>query len=402
MNTLKTTFVVIVLLAVLYGVYVVLNKPEPQPTTDAGSPWQQGAPKTPRISTGELDATGGLAPPSETQQANHIVDLAPRQNGDASKAAEYIINDQGIGPRSQLNPPPPLHSPEAGAGSGAVDPPSYYGQIAKEARGAGTGAGTGPTPSTPEAGDLPAGSNAPGGAVSGRNLGSSAFEAYWRKADQQIKQGQFREALETLSPFYGSSDLTDNDQQKLLNLLDPLAGKVIYSTEHLMEPPYTPRRGETLKDIAVAYDVPWELLRNINGVEDPLALPPGKPLKVVRGPFRAEVVLDKRQLTLFVANLYAGRFDIEVHRQDVLMKGNLHVQRRKEWPDFEADGHVIPSSHPDNPYGRWLLDLGSGIRIHSSTPSPAASALGCISLSPQDASDVFAILSVGSQVEIHR
>src|SRR6202008_5137806 len=48
----------------------------------------------------------------------------------------------------------------------------------------------------------------------------------------------------------------------------------------------------------------------INGIEDPNHLNPGDELKVVRGPFTAQVDLDKRQLTLIVEDCYAGRFSL--------------------------------------------------------------------------------------------
>jgi lipoprotein-anchoring transpeptidase ErfK/SrfK len=44
------------------------------------------------------------------------------------------------------------------------------------------------------------------------------------------------------------------------------------------------------------------------------------------------------------------------------------------------------------------------VAIHGSplTATPSGKTLGCISLSPQDAEDVYGILSVGSEVKIHR
>ena len=69
----------------------------------------------------------------------------------------------------------------------------------------------------------------------------------------------------------------------------------------------TPGRLET---IAAQYNVPWQLLAKINGIEDPNRLKPGDELKVVRGPFSAIVELDKRQLTLIVEDCYAGRFNL--------------------------------------------------------------------------------------------
>jgi hypothetical protein len=241
-------------------------------------------------------------------------------------------------------------------------------------------------------------------AANPQELGSQAFQRAWRLANEHIAQAKYRDALATLTPFYGSPDLTAEENRRLLDLLDPLAGKVIYSTEHHLLDPYAPRRGETLHDIAQQLDVPWQLLQNINGISDPTILPPGTQLKVVRGPFRAEVNLEQSQLTLFVDALYAGRFDLAVANARSLIPGQYMVRSKEEWKAYETpDGRRFPPRHPDNPYGQWYLHLAEDVSIHGSpTENPAAPGLGCIRLSPRDAEDVYGILSQGSKVEIRR
>ena len=44
------------------------------------------------------------------------------------------------------------------------------------------------------------------------------------------------------------------------SLLGQLAGTVIYSTEHQLEPARVVKPGETLETIAKEYNVPWQLL----------------------------------------------------------------------------------------------------------------------------------------------
>ena len=48
------------------------------------------------------------------------------------------------------------------------------------------------------------------------------------------------------------------------------------------------------------YNVPVQLLQKINGIENPDVLLPGSELKVLRGPFEAEVDLQAQQLTVFL------------------------------------------------------------------------------------------------------
>jgi lipoprotein-anchoring transpeptidase ErfK/SrfK len=46
--------------------------------------------------------------------------------------------------------------------------------------------------------------------------------------------------------------------------------------------------------------------------------------------------------------------------------------------------------------------LGGEVAIHGSPTTPGNKTLGCISLSPNDAKDVYGIVSIGSDVKIHR
>ncbi len=55
------------------------------------------------------------------------------------------------------------------------------------------------------------------------------------------------------------------DTQKVETLLSQLAGTVVYSTEHQLEPARVVKPGETLETIAKEYNVPWQLLAKING-----------------------------------------------------------------------------------------------------------------------------------------
>ena len=90
---------------------------------------------------------------------------------------------------------------------------------------------------------------------------------------------QWASALLTLSLFYNNNELNADEHQQLVDLLDPLAGKVIYSNEHLLDRPYVVQAGETLEQIASQFQVPAALLQNINGIQNPNYLTPGTQLK---------------------------------------------------------------------------------------------------------------------------
>ncbi|QDT06385.1 L,D-transpeptidase catalytic domain [Rubripirellula lacrimiformis] len=231
-----------------------------------------------------------------------------------------------------------------------------------------------------------------------RNLGlANAIQI----ADRQYAADQRKEALATLSIFYSTPDLTGEERSELISRLDPLAADVIYSQRHLLESAHRVGQTETLIEIAEKYDVPWQLLANINQVQDPVTILPGTELKVVRGPFRAEVDVNAKELTLFLGDLYAGRFPIDVGNDPVPKPGTFTVQEKQESRTYyDAAGSPIAPGSPENPYGNAWIDLGGQMCIHGSPKSRQPTDKGCISLAADYADDLYGIISLGSSVTI--
>jgi hypothetical protein len=411
-NTLKTAVVVVLLLAVLYGVYMLLNK------TDASAPpelaWQQepigplqidpGTPFDPNRSASPRSTSPPGSPPAHLHSP--VIDSDSALTPYTPFPTSPTASGPSTTPPSTTSPSttPPAETEDYAAPS---DDYPYAGSMMSSAS-------PDPRSNTPyvtprqHPADLQiTPPRKPEANTSPKQIGASSFERAWRSAQGQIEQQQLRLALRTLSIYYDSPDLTATENQRLLDVLDPLAGHVIYSADHLVEPAYEVRRDETLYEIAERYQVPWQLLKNINGIKDPAILVPGTKLKVLRGPFRAEVRLlegSQGELTLFLNELYAGRFPVSVGNDPPPLPGKYLVRDKQEGRDYYPRNRaMIPARHPSNPYGQWWLDLGSEIAIHSSpTSASGGESLGCISLSPIDAADVFGILSRGSSVVIRR
>jgi lipoprotein-anchoring transpeptidase ErfK/SrfK len=266
----------------------------------------------------------------------------------------------------------------------------------------GSSAGSSSQSATPES------SNA--AATAGASSSSPAIAAWslrrdWQEAEQLVNEGKFKAALAKLSPHYLSPEVPSDQRTPLAAWLDALAAKVIYSREHLLAAPHHVRKGETLFEIADQYNVPWRLLANINShaVSDPRVLVQGTELKVVPGPFRAHINIATNELTLFVSDLYAGRFPLSIGDQPPPAGQYKVVDKMSQQKTYYGlDGRVIPANEPSNPYGGWWISLGGDVSIHGSPATPETQKLGCLSLSPQDARDVYGILSMGSDVTIQR
>ena len=241
--------------------------------------------------------------------------------------------------------------------------------------------------------------------------GSLAFERVWAEVQTQLASRQLVEALKSLSPWVTDNSLNPEQSQRCLQLLDQLAGTVIYSRESFLEPAYVVQAGETLDEIARRYAVPEDLLAKINGIAPPFALSTGEQMKVVRGPFRAVISLKKQEMTLYAGNHYAGRFALKTGRDLPPEHAFYEIAEKSNGRSYfdRRLGREVLKGDPENRYGqRWLglrgehITTGHSVGIHGrpTASGEAASAEGSISLDARDVEDVFSILGVGSRIEV--
>lgn len=223
------------------------------------------------------------------------------------------------------------------------------------------------------------------------------------KALDLANSGKLKEALVQLTPYFNSPELGSAESEDLTNILDALSREVIYSQRHFLMSAHVSRPSDTVASVASQYNMTPELLNAINGLGDAKALVPGTELKVVNGPFHASISLSKQELTLYLRDMYAGRFPVSFGRDPQPKQGAFEVVDRQRDRTYYGTGSVvIPGSDPVNPYGGYWINLGDEQCIHGA-PEMESSELaqaGCVSLAPLDARDVFNILSLGSQVII--
>jgi len=483
-DTLKTAIVVVLLLAVLYGVYVTLNQPDQDiPEDIAWAQQQTAAPlqvdfggATENVSPGVTASLGDSSPwsseptngDSHAHSAHDMVPVQPptapamtqavpemaSQAGTNRVAAPELITSSsdnspqtlepvGQNPGTQIpsaqnhgegsehyassvpagsdgtqaapsdsNSYPNSNSfpPNAVEDSTESQSPAFDSNTSIYAPPSNAGAPTGGYGESPEltgnqgmvaATEPPVAESyaAPDSSVTPVGISSQAESAI-QKAEEQIAQQQFYEALYTLSLAYNAPGMTAADNQKLQQWLDPLAGKVIYSQEHLIGNAYEVNTGETMASVAAKYNVPWQLLANINGLRDPAAMKAGTRLKVVPGPFHAEIDTSTKTLTLFAGRLYAGQFSINISGTNPPALGEYKIADKQPGHSFYAgNAQTIAPQDPENPFGNVWMDLGNNVAIHGTSNSPGQSErLGCISLANKDANDLYGILSLGSNV----
>lgn len=219
------------------------------------------------------------------------------------------------------------------------------------------------------------------------------FEAAWQGVQSALDRNELTRAHRLLSKWRNESNLTPAQRTQVESLLGQLAGTVVYSTEHRLEPPHVVQAGETLATIADDYQVPWQLLAKINGVASVDGVQPGQTIKVIRGPFAADVDLQRGELALTLDGVYAGKFPVRVEGVTPGEGAWMVGQKRLE-PDSLSSTPVTP---------KVVLQSATGQQVElSATPTPTPGSNGRLTVASRDLSDLYDILSVGSAVTIRR
>lgn len=432
MNSIKTVVVVIILMAVGYGVYTSVNNntitnPPPGVPKDGlgpvniqlgagsssgqfpsrfGGPTLSGnAPVTTAPGTGMNVTTAIPGSPSNSSFGPPVT--LPGSNGNSSLSCQNssscpVLPGAAAGGPSLKNPvtaAPPWSTTMPAAAPGGLGSERNPGAISgmPAASYANTGGSAAQAPVTPATAS--AMSASPGASTEVRK----EFAAMMQSARQKIDNGDLRSAHLALSGLYNKPGFLPEENRQLTELLDQLAGTVIYSRRHALEQPYTIKQGDSIQQIAQMCNVPWQLLVKINRLRDPEHLQPGQQLKVLRGPFEAVVYVDQSELVLRLGGHYAGKFPITIGRDRPHMEGVYSVKAKSQGHTYVGRERTIDAGAPDNPLGRYWIGLEDQFGIHgpgqSQNPGRPEDR-GYIALGARDIDDVYDILSVGSPVTI--
>jgi LysM repeat protein len=395
---LKPMMLMMVLGAILYGVYVVLNKgAAPEPPPGVARDWA----KPPDIQLGVIDdGRGGPRTPGQP------ADRSTSGSSTAGTAFPWASSDPAAGPPSATDragsTSPPTSATYGPTSSPPVDPFARNDSASRPAPAA--------SPPTDAARSDPSGSAAaplfaaardPNGDAAASKAGAwpiasqESFSAAMESGKALLAEGKLVEALRKLTKWYNSPQLSGEQSHQLGELLSQLAGTAVYSRQHLLQPAYKIQPGDRLETIAAKYNLPPQLLAKINGIDDPNRLNPGDELKVVRGPFSAIVDLEKRQLTLIVEECYAGRFNlVAVGDMARNLEGSFEVAEKL--PNGPAN------SAPGNPIHHWVRLGSNGNMWIVGTSDITSVHPSALNLNSRDAEDVYDILSTGSRVVVRR
>ncbi len=158
---------------------------------------------------------------------------------------------------------------------------------------------------------------------------------------------------------------------------------------------YTVKRNDKLEILGRRMKVPHEILMQINNIPRPEALPAGRAIKMIHGPFHVKVSRSTFTLDLYLQDTYVRSFKVGLGKAGFETPlGHWHVQQggkliKPTWTDPDS-GRQYKSTDPDYPLGsRWIGLEGvdgaargrTGFAIHG-TKEPdqigTAGSRGCI------------------------
>ena len=249
-----------------------------------------------------------------------------------------------------------------------------------------------------------------------------AVASFIADAKQRISRGEVYQTLVFLSKYYNAPLFTPEETNQVNHLLSELSGEVIFKHPEKYFSTYTVKPGDTITVIAAQHQIPWQLVAKINGMKAPYHVNPGDKVKVVRGPFNAEIHMDKFELSLWLPigtdsanSLYAGTFHIGLGGDCPQLQGDYIVDEKfinPDYPKFSDKPTTFGPGDSNNPYGDRLLSLVSvddpnhaKIGIHGTNNKSYVRnsvPFGFICLGARDINDLYDILSVGSRVKIER
>ena len=411
MNSLKTAFVSLILLGVLYGMYQVLQAPPV--ALDSDGYMTQEAPTTAEVFIGEeeispddlfaeddtelaLIESSSEAPALVKTELEENEGISPPELGDLQPQAEDEPDSRVADPNIALigkedtvpsgggfvrSQPEPISESETGQfGTGNLSPETVP-----------------PITETPDNTNLPSRAMQVPSPLFKRSRNEltdvqfkSDMSQAWIDAEMLVNNLQYAQALNVLSYFYGDRRLSLKEEEELLTWLDALAAKVLYSTEHHLFEAYIVESTDTLSSIATAHGITEDLLYNINQTRfgNDGKLFAGLELKVIQGPVHAEMDVTGKTLTLFSGEAYAGRFELNFSPTMPFAAGSYTVLTR-------TNGLTCGDSATSG----YSIGLANGIEFTEIGADGVPPDEG-IGLAMNDMFDVYSILSKESVVTI--
>ena len=236
-----------------------------------------------------------------------------------------------------------------------------------------------------------------------------------------IEQGRFLEARSLLTQAIDSGALTSSQGLEARQMLGMLNDELVFGSDVFEGDPwaseYTVKPGDSLSRIVSREDlkIDWRLLQMINGLDRPEKIQVGQTIKILHGPFHAEVSKSNHQLDLFMGEgperVFVKSYTVGLGQFDSTPTGRFRVRKGQKivnptWTNPRT-GEFYPADDPENPIGEYWLGLEGldatnkgerGFGIHGTIEPESIgtdSSMGCVRLRDGEIDTIYALMSEG-------
>jgi len=191
------------------------------------------------------------------------------------------------------------------------------------------------------------------------------------EGQSKIQSGDLLAGRQVLNDLLQNGRLSTTDASIAHEAIALANQTLIFSAKRFPNDPfggtYVVKPGDNLAKIARDYDITWELLARINGLNDPRKLRAGATLKVLKGPFHAIVTKSAYTIDMYLGSagekgsMYVITFNVGLGRDDSTPSGTWIVtpQNKLKNPKFWGASDLPPAEadDPQNPLGEYWIGL---------------------------------------------
>ncbi len=243
-----------------------------------------------------------------------------------------------------------------------------------------------------------------------------------------IDQDHVVDARRALTNALQSGRLSESEIAQAHGVLTDLNDRLVFSPEVLDGDPYSieyiVQGGDTLSGIVkkMGIQVDWRFIQRINNIKSASGIRPGQNLKLVTGPFHAEVDKKSYRINLYLGEganqVFVRSYRVGLGEYNSTPIGAFKVRRNSKlinptWVNPRTRA-FFAADDPANPIGeRWIglegieertADL-SGLGIHGTIEPETIgtdASMGCVRMHSDDVAEIYEVLAEGtSTVKIY-
>ena len=243
-----------------------------------------------------------------------------------------------------------------------------------------------------------------------------------------IDQNHVVDARRALTHALQSGRLSESEIAQAHGVLTDLNDRLVFSPEVLDGDPYSieyiVQGGDTLSGIVkkMGVQVDWRFIQRINNIKSASGIRPGQNLKLVTGPFHAEVDKKSYRINLYLGEganqVFVRSYRVGLGEYNSTPIGAFKVRRNSKlinptWVNPRTRA-FFAADDPANPIGeRWIglegieertADL-SGLGIHGTIEPETIgtdASMGCVRMHSDDVAEIYEVLAEGtSTVKIY-